>query len=162
MTGHHVTTESPWILLDSGASRSDCGLTWLKWWNGEDDFKLSQSERSFMFGDGPLIHSSGTIIIFIHVNPQCTDSDKPLVLPICVDAVGSYVPMLVPRESLRKMKGPVDFSGPTFTIACGIKIKLTRTPSGHLTIGGQKADAKMSQNGYANPESISRWKFGCR
>ena len=62
-----IITESPLILLGSGASRSAGGLTWLKWWNGWDDFMLSQSERSFRFGGGPMIRSSGTIIIFTRV-----------------------------------------------------------------------------------------------
>ena len=140
-----------------GDARSVCGLTWLKWWNGGDDFKLGQSGRSFRFGDGPLIRSPGAIIIFIHANQQCDDPNKPFVLPVSVDVMDSNAPWLVPHESLRKMKGPIDFTEPILTTECGIKIKikLTRTLSGHLMIEGQKADSEMSKNGMANPESIS-------
>ena len=44
-----------------GASRSVCGMNWLKWWCENESFKLEESERQFRFGAGPLIQSSGKL-----------------------------------------------------------------------------------------------------
>ena len=77
-------------------------------------FEFGKSERSFRFGAGPLIHSSGTIIIFIHVGENCIDSTKPLASPVCLDLVVSNVPLLISHESLRKMKGSLDFPEASF------------------------------------------------
>ena len=88
MTGQQVTVESPLILLDSGSSRSVCGVSWLKWRYGGNDSELKKIDRPFRFGDGPLIHSSGTIIIFIHVDENCSYSAKHAALPVFSDVVG--------------------------------------------------------------------------
>ena len=83
MAGQIVNQESPLILVDSGASRSVCGEAWSKWWNENESWKLAWSSRQFRFGAGPLIQSSGTVVIFIHVGEKCTDSNDPLILPVC-------------------------------------------------------------------------------
>ena len=154
MTGQQLTDDSPLILLDSGASRSVCGISWLKWWYKGEMFDLKKSTRSFRFGAGPLIQSSGTIVIMVHVNPKCTNSSKPLILPICVDVVESNVPMLVSYESLKKMKGSLNFLTACLTILSGITIQLSATPSGHLMIQGSKAVQKLTPEMTKNHESI--------
>ena len=85
---------------------------------------------------------------------KCTDSTKPLVLPICVDVVNSNVPLLVSHESLGKMKGSIDSGDSSLTIVGRVKIKLITTPSGHLMIGGSKASEALSKIGKYTAESI--------
>ena len=110
MTGKHVTVNTPLILSDSGSSRSVCGSSWAKWWRKHEELEFKRSQRSFMFAARPLIRSSGMVVIFNHVDAQCADSIEPLILPACVDVVDSNAPLLISYESLKKMKGSLDFT----------------------------------------------------
>ena len=134
VTGRKLTADTPLILLDFGEALSVFGATWVNWWFGGAQQKLWHIERHFLFGAGPLIHSSGATVIFIQINESCVNSVNPVILRICVDVGGSNVPILASRESLRKMKGPIDFREPSIAISSGISIQLVRTPSCHLTI----------------------------
>ena len=158
MTGQNVTTESPLILLDSGASISVCGLKWLQWWLKGRKYALDQSKKHFRFGDGPLIHTARTTTVSIFANKESTDSKGPLILPIWVDVVDSNLHLVIFHESLRKMKGSIDFQNSALAILAGLDIQLTRTPSGRLMIPGAKPPLEMFSKSPVAKEAISQWK----
>ena len=146
--------ESPLILRGSGASRSASRATWLMWRHGWESAKLNKRDRQFSFGDGPSIRSSWAIFIFIRLGGKCKDSAKPLIFPVCVDVVDSREPILISHDSLRKMKGPIDFPESILTIASVIKIKSIRHLSPHLMIPCRKPPPDLSHGINLKTESV--------
>ena len=136
INGHGLGRESPLILIDIGASRSVRGRKWAEWWFGTSKLTLDMSKKQFRFGAGPTLKSMGTTVILIHVQSSTTNKDCPIVLPIKVDVVDSNVPMLISHESLKHMKGSLDFGSRKLIIPDVAEIKLTNTCSGHLMIQG--------------------------
>ena len=134
INGHGVTRDSPSILIDRGDSRSVCGRKWVDRRFGSSKPVLAKSQNLFRFGAGPAMQSLGTTTIFIHVSPQATDKMGPVILPIRIDVVNSDAAMLIPNESLRLMKGSIDYPPISLLIPSLAKIKLRAAKSGHLMI----------------------------
>ena len=53
--------------------------------------------------------SLGTAAICIRVNSETTAASAPVILPTQVDIVDSNAHILMSHESMRKMKGSIDF-----------------------------------------------------
>ena len=138
INGHGLDRESPLILIDSGASRSVCGRKWAEWRFGTSELKLKKSQKQFLFGAGPAMKSLGTTIVLIHALPSTTNKTVPIVLPVTVDVADSNAPMLISHESLKRMKGPIDFSSCKLAIPFVAEIQIANTCSRHLMIQGKR------------------------
>ena len=98
-----------------------CVASWAEWCRKNGEFGLKKSQRSFRFGSGPLIQSSGAVVIFIHVDAQCADCLEPLILPARVDVVDLNAPLATSYESLKKIERPLYFTNACLAILPGAK-----------------------------------------
>ena len=97
-------------IVDSGASWSIVGSSWLSRWytkkDGDWRLKTPSSTRRFRFGDHRAMPSLGSVII----SSSTTDVESNRIpITIEVDVVEGDLPLPIPRRSLAKMSTCLDF-----------------------------------------------------
>ena len=100
----------PMALIDSGASSSVAGMTWIRAWSKLKDeswiSSINASMKSFRFGDGSLYPSKGTIVI----NAMVESIQKKWVpINLNIDIVECNIPLLISRRALVAMSAVLDF-----------------------------------------------------
>ena len=141
-TLHSQTTTTfsdlPYLLIDSGASSSVAGKSWLQKWlsfGGIDVFPaLTPSSKVFRFGNGLAFASCGSIAISGRVlarNSANVPQEKFLAFEI--DVITLNLPFLVSRKSLTTLQCQLDFSENCLSFKNGWKISTSVTSSGHVS-----------------------------
>ena len=136
--GRSLGRDSPSISIDSGSSMSARGRKWAEWRIGSTKIAMGPSPQKFRSGEGPPLGSLGTKTIFTHVRPEMAGRTNPSILPVQVGADGPNVPMLIPHESLCRLKGSIDFKSRALIVPGVGGFRSVHTKSGHLMIQCQK------------------------
>ena len=119
------------VVLDSGCSRTVCGLPWLESFldtldeRGLTRVKYEQSTAVFKFGDGNLLNSLKRAII------PCQLAGKNI--KISTDVVKSDIPLLFSKESMKKAEMKIDLVNDDAFIF-GKTVKMLTTSSGHYML----------------------------
>ena len=77
--------------------------------------------------------------------------------PIMVGVVNSNAPMLIPHESMKRMKGEIDFPSRALPIPSVAKIQLANRPnthSGHHMIHGTRPSVKLCEAVARKPHPV--------
>ena len=143
------------VLIDSGASGTVVGMSWLRQWLGHREIPLDSSTRSFRFGDGGLVPSLGKCNVTLYLLPSVTNANSPKSITVAVDVVPSEVPLLISKQSLEAMKGTLDFSKATLCILNGLTIHLKNLASGHISLPAVPQGEVAPQ--YRVDESSQSW-----
>ena len=122
------------VLIDSGASGTVVGLSWLRQWLGRRGFSLEPPARSFRSGDGELASSMGKYNAALYLTPSVTNAKSPQSITVSADVVPAEVPLLTPKQSLDAMSGKLAFSKATLCILNGSAILLKNLASGHISL----------------------------
>ena len=138
LNGHELNEKSPLILLDSGASITEAGQKWLKWWDTRKIPLQQEDTINFRFGNGPPRPSQGTCVMTITIPPETTNQAENQDLQIEVHIVTEDVPLLISRDSLSRLGDVLDFRESSLQMGNGLKIQLVKTPSGHLMLPGKR------------------------
>ena len=146
LNGHDLHEKSPLILLDSGASITVAGQKWLHWWDARRTPLIQEDAINFRFGNGPQRPSQGTCVLTITLPPDTTNQAENQELKIKVHIVTEDVPLLISRDSLARLGTVLDFSESSLRMGNGLKIKLFKTPSGHLMLPGIRSELNQSAN----------------
>ena len=118
-------------LLDSGASKTVCGRSWLNSYVDSlseiDRLKLKRksSESVFRFGDGNKVGSSEIVTI-----PATLGSRD---ITISTDVVDKDIPLLLSKKAMKDVGMNLNFETDTVTLF-GEDIKLRCTTSGHYSL----------------------------
>ena len=126
-------------ILDSGASKTVTGLSWVKHWLGLNQIdsppELVPSRRRFKFGSQRTFDSLGTIILTGFPPESFPQNDgQPELLSIKMDVIDLDIPCLVSRETLFSFSATIDFSKLAMTMMEGkLTVPLRVTSGGHIT-----------------------------
>ena len=118
-------------ILDSGASKTVCGKTWLRCYEEtlpKEKQELIHSEPStgsFKFGDGRKVQSIMKVTILAKIN----NTDRSIV----TDLINDNAPLLLFKEAIKKANSKIDFSSDS-VFMFGSKVPVIVTTSGHYTI----------------------------
>ena len=119
------------IVLDSGCSRTVCGVPWLESFLDTLDecdlhkVKYEESSAVFKFGDGNLLNSVKRAVI------PCQLAGKSI--NIRTDVVKSDIPLLFSKDSMKKAQMKIDLVNDDVSIF-GKNIKMLTTSSGHYML----------------------------
>ena len=126
--GSLVTNAKDCALLDTGCSKTVCGVEWLNHYMNSltkyqrDKVKQEKSVSKFTFGDGRSFQSEKRVTLPCIVGGMSVE--------ITTDVVECQIPLLLSSKSLSRAKATWSFMDNVLTIA-GKKIKLQQTKSGH-------------------------------
>ena len=101
-------------MLDSGCSRSVCGLTWYNCYldtlpdKVRNSIKVRDSKATFRFGDGEEVKS------LCRVNIPCCLAGK--TVEICSDVVASELPLLMSKPAMKRASTVLDFISDCFNV----------------------------------------------
>lgn len=118
-------------VLDSGASKTVCGKTWIQCYTeslNEKEKHLVKSENSeniFKFGDGRKVKSMQKVLI-----PAKIGTSNVLIE---TDVVNEDIPLLLSKETMKKAGTEIDFKNDSVTML-GEKQNLIITSAGHYAI----------------------------
>ena len=126
-----VAESSASAILDSGASATVAGVTWLEtYFNGlsekqQQQVEYSDSSSSFKFGSGKRYHSLYKVKI-----PAKIGSKK---LFISTDVVEAEIPLLLSKDAMKKAGTEINFVKDSVTMY-GEELDVQITQSGHYAI----------------------------
>lgn len=123
-------------ILDSGCTKTVCGRVWLETYreslpvNIDKSLVLEVSDRTFKFGDGENVQSSGKIKIpikLVGVNSEVW---------LETDVIEKELPLLLSRSSMKKANTVISFNenGREHVTMFGHEQRLYVSESGHLCI----------------------------
>jgi len=115
-------------LLDSGCSRTVCGVNWLDDYIGRlTDYDQScviesSSDASFTFGDGANVSSLKKVVLPCYIHGQRCELET--------DVVECNISLLLSKKAMKKGKVCLDFENDTAVIG-GKRLKLGVSTAGH-------------------------------
>ena len=115
-------------VLDSGCSRSVCGLTWFNCFletlpeNEKKKLLKKESKATFRFGNG------GDLKSMFKIQLPCILGGKKVL--IAADVVESDIPLLLSKDAMKKSSTIIDFENDS-VLMFGKKMDLCCTDSGH-------------------------------
>ena len=118
-------------ILDSGASKTVCGKTWMNCYQDtlteleKQNIKERPRFTQFKFGDGRKITSIKKVII-----PATLGDIK---VNIETDVIDEDIPLLLSKDSMKKADTKIDFSNDT-VVMFGLTQNVFATSSGHYAI----------------------------
>ena len=123
-----VQDSSGHALLDSGCSRTVCGVSWLNDYMGtltdydKSSIVESDSDASFTFGDGVNISSLKRVVLPCYIHGKRCEIET--------DVVDCKVPLLLSKKAMKRGKMCLDFEKDTVVIG-GKPLKLNVSSAGH-------------------------------
>ena len=136
------------IVLDSGATSSVVGITWLNKFRGSaSGGSLLKSQKRFKFGDSRVFMSLGITRIHIVVE-VLTHAGKRMDrhFTIVCDVVPCEVPLLLSRAAMKNLRCCLDFEHNRLKFDDNSYIQLTLAKNGHLILPMQKDNASTSHH----------------
>ena len=136
-------------VLDSGASKTVCGKTWIKCYTDSLNekekglIKSYDSENIFKFGDGRKVKSLQKVII-----PAKIGTEKVMIE---TDVVNEEIPLLLSKDTMKKADTEIDFKNDSVKML-GQKQNLIITTAGHYAIplGNKEVIEKVHSNSNIN------------
>ena len=128
----------PQLLIDSGASASVCGRSWVRKWlslAGIKTFpKMSKSSKSFRFGNQCTYPSEGVVYLNGRVDAFTADNRAiSIYLSFSIDIINLDLPFLLSRQALASLQSRIDFVTNEILLPKKVRIPLTITPGGHIS-----------------------------
>ena len=129
-------------LLDTGASSTVCGKKWLTVFEESltpaehQEVKVTPCEKNFSFGDGDAVTAKIQKILPVTICGQ--------EVTLSVFVVDNDIPLLLSRESMKKMKMKID-NETDKVYALGGEENLVITKSGHMMIPIGRCESSISQ-----------------
>ena len=123
-----VKDSSGHALLDSGCSKTVCGLNWFEDYIGTLSYYdrscivESESDASFTFGDGANVSSLKKVVLPCYIHERRCEIEA--------DVVECNVPLLMSKTAMKKGKMSIDFENDTAIIG-GKRLKLNLSSAGH-------------------------------
>ena len=121
-------------LIDSGASGTVFGWSWIQSWIGRREISLTPSLRIVRFGDGRLIPRLGECDATLYLQPQHTSASIPETVAVTVDVVPSIAHVPISKQSLESTQGKLDFAKATLGIATGLTVCLKNLAIAHISL----------------------------
>ena len=139
------------IVLDSGATHTVVGRQWLDFYfqdkKGIDKPRIIPRKKTFKFGDSRLFRSAGSILIPVTV-PCITDKPggESIVLRVRSDIVDTPIPLLLSRQTLKLLKGRMDFEKNLLQVNNTTSIQLVLAENGHLMLPSEPLTEEKLKN----------------
>ena len=118
-------------VLDSGASKTVCGNTWMSCYidalslDEKASVLHSDSSTVFKFGDGKRVPSTKKMTV-----PACIGNQRVMIE---TDVIDSDIPLLLSKPAMKKAGTKIDFLSDTVQML-GVKQDLLITSSGHYAV----------------------------